>query len=162
MRASTGAHGKQATRGVPAEGQKDHPILKGCEDIFGPTDVYTTNALQGDAKPLVMGQVLEGMKPTDKPVDGPKNNPMMPVAWTKTYTGSAGKTSKVFCTTMGAATDLKAEGMRRLIINAAFWAVGMEDKIPEKSNVDIVGEFKPTNFGFNGYVKGKKPADYAK
>jgi hypothetical protein len=154
-----GSHGKQATRGIPAEGMKDHPILRGCEDIFGPTDVYTTNALHGDSKPLVMGQVLEGMNPTDKPIDGPKNNPMMPVAWTKTYTGTAGKTAKVFTTTMGASQDLLAEGTRRMIVNASYWCLGMEDKIPAKNNVEIVGEWAPTKFGFNGYKKGVKPQD---
>jgi Trehalose utilisation len=154
-----GKHGSQATRGVPAEGMKDHPILRGCEDIFGPTDVYTTNALHGDATPLVMGQVLEGMKPTDKPIDGPKNKPMMPVAWTKTYTGAAGKTSKIFTTTMGASQDLLADGTRRMVVNAAYWCLGMEDKIPAKNNVEIVGEWAPTKFGFNAYKKGVKPAD---
>jgi len=149
-----GAHGKQATRGVPAEGAKDHPILKGCEDIFGPTDVYTITTLPGDSKPLVMGQVLEGMKPEDKPVDGPKNNPMMPVAWTKTY-----KNGRVFCTTMGASQDLLAVGTRRMIVNAAYWCLGLEDKIPAQNAVDIVGEYAPTKFGFNAYKKGVKPAD---
>jgi type 1 glutamine amidotransferase len=154
-----GAHGKQATRGIPAEGAKDHPILKGCEDIFGPTDVYTTNALSGDSKPLVLGQVLEGMKPEDKPIDGPKNNPMMPVAWTKSYTGTAGKSARIFTTTMGASQDLLSEGMRRMIVNAAYWCLGMEDKIPAKNAVEIVGEWAPTKFGFNGYKKGVKPQD---
>ncbi|HLY72811.1 MAG TPA: ThuA domain-containing protein [Planctomycetota bacterium] len=154
-----GAHGKQATRGVPAEGKKDHPILRGCEDIFGPTDVYETHALQGDAQPLVMGQVLEGMNPTDKPVDGPKNNPMMPVAWTKSYTGASGRTARIFTTTMGASQDLLAEGTRRMIVNAAFWCLGLEDKIPARNNVEIVGEWAPTKFGFNGYKKGVKPQD---
>jgi hypothetical protein len=106
-----------------------------------------------------MGQVLEGMKPTDKPIDGPKNNPMMPVAWTKTYTGSSGKTSKVFCTTMGASQDLLTDGTRRMIVNAAYWCLGMEDKIPAKNNVEIVGEWNPTRFGFNAYKKGVKPSD---
>jgi hypothetical protein len=154
-----GSHGKQATRGVPAEGMKDHPILRGCEDIFGPTDVYTTNALHGDAKPLVLGQVLEGMNPTDKPIDGPKNNPMMPIAWTKTYTGTAGKSAKVFTTTMGASQDLLAVGTRRMIVNAAYWCLGMEDKISAQNNVDIVGAWAPTRFGFNAYKKGVKPQD---
>ena len=149
-----GAHGKQATRGIPAEGAKDHPILKGCEDIFGPTDVYTITTLTGDSKPLVMGQVLEGMKPEDKPIDGPKNNPMMPVAWTKTY-----KNGRIFCTTMGASQDLLAVGTRRMIVNAAYWCLGLEDKIPAQNAVDIVGEWAPTKFGFNGYKKGVKPAD---
>ena len=112
------------------------------------------------ARPLVMGQILEGMKPTDKPIEGPKNNPMMPVAWTNAWVGPTGKPSRIFCTTMGAATDLESEGLRRLIVNASYWAVGMEDKIPERAKVDLVGEYKPTGFGFKGFVKGKKPADY--
>ena len=37
----------------------------------------------------------------------------------------------------------------------------LEDKIPaEGAKADLVGEFKPTKFGFKGYVKGKKPSDY--
>jgi hypothetical protein len=66
-----GNHGKQSTRGVIAPAMKDHPIVRGCEDIWGPTDVYTVRLpLPDDSKPLVLGQVLEGMKPTDKPVSG--------------------------------------------------------------------------------------------
>ena len=38
----------------------------------------------------------------------------------------------------------------------------MEDKIPEQANVDIVGEYQPSQFSFGGYRKGLKPADYAK
>src|SRR5438552_1034458 len=148
-----GNHGKESTRGVINEQFKDHPILRGVRDIWGPTDVYGIVHLPKDAIVLVMGQVLEGMKPTDKPIDGPKNNPMMPVAWTKTYTGVAGKTAKIFTTTMGASQDLLAEGTRRMIVNAAYWGLGMEDKIPAKNNVDIVGEWAPTKFGFNGYKK---------
>lgn len=155
-----GAHGKQATRGIPAEGMKDHPILRGCEDIFGPTDVYTISKLTGDSKPLVMGQVLEGMNPTDKPIDGPKNNPLMPVAWTKTYTGTAGKASRVFNTTMGASQDFLSEGSRRLVVNAAYWCLGMEEGIPPKAAVDIVGDWAPTRFGFNAFKKGVKPSDH--
>src|SRR5205807_6439154 len=61
-----GSHGKQSTRGIIAEGMKGHPILRGIADgdVWGPTDVYGVNLpLAGDSKPLVMGQVLEGMKP---------------------------------------------------------------------------------------------------
>ena len=72
------------------------------------------------------------MKPDDKPVEGKKNDPMMPVAWTKTYKGESGKTGRVFTTTMGAATDLESEGTRRMLVNACFWAMGLEDKIPDK------------------------------
>ena len=144
--------------------EEKHPILRGIKDgdIWGPTDVYAVRLpLPGDSKPLVLGQVLEGMKPTDKPVEGKKNDPMMPVAWTKTYTSRRGKTGRVFTTTMGASQDLASEGLRRLLVNATYWASGMEDKIPEKSKVDIVGEYKPSPFRNNGFTKGVKPADLA-
>ena len=132
-------------------------------DIWGPTDVYGVHLpLPGDSKPLVLGQVLSGMKPTDEPVAGPKNNPMMPVAWTKTYTGTSGKAGRVFTTTMGASQDLLSEGTRRLLVNACYWAVGQEGKIPAKSNVEIVGEYKPTPFKGGGHAKGVKPSDLAR
>jgi hypothetical protein len=106
-----------------------------------------------------MGLVLNGMKPNDSSLESKKNDPMMPVAWTRTYTGSEGKTGRSFTTTMGASTDLETEGTRRLIVNGCYWALGLEDKIPAKSKVDIVGEYKPSKFAFGGYVKGVKPED---
>lgn len=159
-----GNHGSQSCRGIiPAE-VASHPILRGIKsgDIWGPTDVYgVTLPLPGDSKPLVLGEVVEGMKPTDKRLEGAKNEPMMPVAWTKTYKGTSGATSRIFTTTMGASQDLLSEGLRRLIVNATYWALKIEEKIPEKSNVDIVGKYEPIKFGFGSYTKGKKPADYA-
>ena len=140
-----GHHGRQSTRGVIAKDARDHPIVRGCEDIWGPSDVYTVRLpLTGDGKALVMGQVLEGMKSDDKPVAGKKNNPMMPLAWTRTYKGKSGKVGRVFTTTFGASTDMASEGGRRLIVNAAYWCVGLEDKIPKKAKVDIIGQYKPT------------------
>jgi hypothetical protein len=159
-----GNHGSQSTRGILAAGQESHPILRGIHDgdVWGPTDVYGVRLpLPGDSKPLLLGQVVEGMKPTDPPAAGKKNEPMMPVAWIKSYATDSGKVGRVFATTMGASQDLQSEGLRRLLVNAAYWAVGLEKQIPEKSKVDIVGTFKPTPFGFNKYTKGRKPADYA-
>jgi type 1 glutamine amidotransferase len=157
-----GKHGSESTRGVVAPGAEKHAIVRGAEDIWGPTDVYTVRLpLPGDSKPLVLGQVLVGMAPTDKPLEGAKNEPMMPVAWIKSYTTPGGATGKAFTTTMGSSTDLASEGLRRLIVNAAYWCVGLEDKIPERANVAIVGQFKPLPFGFAKHTKGLKPADYA-
>lgn len=158
-----GKHGSQSTRGVIAKGQEKHPIVQGIRDgdIWGPTDVYGVRLpLPGDSLPLVLGQVLEGMNPDDKPVAGKLNDPMMPVAWTKTYTGTQGKTARVFTTTMGASQDLKSEGLRRLLVNASYWALRMEDKIRPNSCVDIVGNYKPSPFKFNGFVKGTRPSDH--
>lgn len=159
-----GQHGKQSTGGIIAPGKASHPIVRGIKDrdIWGATDVYGVKLpLTGDASPLILGAVLEGMQPNDKAIDGAKNDPMMPVAWTKTYTGSQGKTARVFTTTMGASQDLTSEGLRRLLVNAAYWAQGMDDKIPAKSNVELVGDYQPHPFKFDGFEKGKKPADYA-
>jgi hypothetical protein len=160
-----GRHGVQSTRGVIANGQASHPILRGIRDgeVWGPTDVYKVRLpLPGDSRPLLLGQVLEGMRPTDPPVSGPQNNPMMPVAWVKTYTGARGKAARIFTTTMGAAQDLENEGLRRLVVNASYWALGLEDKIPAKNNVDLVGEYKPLPFKFGGFAKGVRPADFLK
>jgi hypothetical protein len=102
------------------------------------------------------------MKPTDPPLPGAKNDPMMPVAWVKSYKGAKDESGRVFTTTMGASQDLEYEATRRLIVNACLWAVGLEDKIPEQTKVDIVGEFKPTRFQFfKDWPRTAKPADFA-
>jgi hypothetical protein len=62
---------------------------------------------------------------------------------------------------MGASYDFKSEGFRRLFVNACYWALGMEDRIPPKSNVDIVGEYDPADLGFKGFKEGLKPSDHA-
>lgn len=160
-----GGHGSQSTRGIVAPGQAEHPILRGIRDgdVWGPTDVYGVRLpLPQDSQPLLLGAVLKGMKFDDKPVEGKQNDPMMPVAWTKSYTAESGKKGRVFTTTMGASTDFSNEGVRRLIVNACYWAAGLEDKIAPKSNVELVGEFKPSPFSFNGFRKGLQPADFAK
>jgi hypothetical protein len=162
-----GGHGSQSTRGIVPEGVKEHPIVRGIKDgdIWGPTDVYTVHLpLPGDSKPLVLGQVLVGMKKDDKPLDGPKNDPMMPVAWTKSYRISdMTATGKAFTTTMGASQDFETEGTRRMLVNAAYWLLGLEEKIPSGgTKVDLVGEFKASRFGNNGFKKGVKPEDLAK
>ena len=74
------------------------------------------------------------------------NDPMMPVAWTKTYQIPGGKKGKVFTTTIGAATDLLTEGTRRMIVNSVFWCLDL--RVPEKANVDIIGDYRPSPFAF--------------
>jgi len=139
------------------------PILRGIKtgDIWGPTDVYGVRLPFGENyQPLVLGQVLTGMKPTDPPVSGKQNEPMMPIAWTKTYKLPDGKLGRAFTTTMGASQDLESEGLRRLLVNASFWCMDMESQITDKLKVDIVGKYEPTGFKFNGYKKDVKPSDH--
>jgi type 1 glutamine amidotransferase len=154
-----GGHGSQSTRGILAMDSGKHPILKGIKDgdIWGPTDVYGANPL-APSEVLVYGQVLVGMKPTDEALPGKKNDPMMPIAWTRTLKSEDRKPTRVFTTTMGASQDLEAEGTRRMLVNAAYWCVGLEERIPAMSNVDIVGEFKASRFGNDRYMKGVRPS----
>ena len=167
-----GHHKHESTRGIVAPGMDDHPIVRGIEpgSIWGPSDVYGVRLPQPDGcQPIVLGAVLTGMSPDDEAVDGPKNFPMMPVAWTLTYEIEAGEVGQVFTTTMGAATDLEAEGTRRMLVNAVYWLLGMADAIPEGgTDVSLVGEYTPSQYGFgaaaegkDGYVVGRVPSDYA-
>lgn len=162
-----GRHKQEATRGVIEPSAKDDPILRGVTDIFGDTDVYEAYP-PGDAKILVRGQVLRGMKPNDPPAEykkqrqsdkqeQPVNEPMMPVAWTRVRPNEAGHTNRIFCTTMGSATDLESEGLRRLVVNAVYWGLNLD--VPARANVTYVDAFRPSAYGFNGFKKGVKPAD---
>lgn len=160
-----GKHKHESTRGILAPGAAEHPITRGIKsgDIWGATDVYGVRLpLPGDSQPLVLGEVtarkgkydetdrLYGMRPDDGPaVSGAKNDPMMPIAWVKTYEIPGGKPGRAMMSTIGASVDLLNEATRRLLVNGAYWCVGLEDKIPGGgTRVDLVGKFEPTQFGF--------------
>jgi hypothetical protein len=86
---------------------------------------------------------------------------MMPVAWTNSFTTSTGKNARVFTSTMGSADDLENEALRRLLVNATYWAVGMESQIPVKANVALIGKYSPHSFLSQVYTAGVKPSDLA-
>jgi hypothetical protein len=152
-----GIHQKESTRGLIAPGMENHPIVRGVEDIWGPSDVYGLTTLAGDSKPLILGQVLEGMNPADKPNPDKK---LVPVAWIKSYKGETGKVARIFTSTMGHGGDFQSEGVRRLTVNACFWALGMEKDIPPKAKVDFVSPYNPNNIGTAGHKKGLYPEDF--
>lgn len=153
-----GHHGHEGTR-VLVNGiaqNKKNPILNGVKDIWVPTDVYTVRDLPG-ADILLYGQSTSGMTP-GAPVNLEKS--IMPVAWTRNYQIPGGKKGKAFTTTMGAAVDLLNEDLRRLIVNACFWATGLEEKIPAKADVSFITPYEPTMFGFDSFKKGPLPSKY--
>jgi hypothetical protein len=165
-----GGNRQGLTKGIiePA-GDIKRPILNGVTDVFGDSGVYETHPVP-DATILLRGQVLKGMKPTDPPAEWKKkwakdktehgaNDPMMPVAWTRVNKNESGSTNRVFCTTLGAATDLENEGLRRLVVNAVYW--GFDLAVPAKADVTYVDDFKPSPYAFKGYRKGITPADHA-
>ena len=164
-----GPNRKGATRGVIEPGAERESVMRGVEGIFGDSGAYETHPV-ADAKILVRGQVLKGMNPTDEPDSYTKkrksdnqeqgiNDPMMPVAWTRLNRNENGKTNRVFCTTMGAATDLTNEGLRRLVINAVLWGFAFE--VPAKTDVSYVDPYEPSPYSFKGYRRGLTPDDHA-
>jgi hypothetical protein len=164
-----GKHKVEATLTEVEKGQEKNPLLNGVGVAFGDSDVYEA-APPEDATVLMRGVVLKGMDPEGEPADYTKktkagaeqkiNEPAMPVAWSREVKNEAGTTNKVLTTTMGAATDLKDESLRRLIVNGVYWGLGME--VPEMADVTIVGEFKATKYGFKDGMDGLKAADFAK
>ena len=60
---------------------------------------------------------------------------------------------------MGSAQDLLNQAFRRLLVNASYWALGMENRITPQSNVELVGAFDPLPFQFGGFAKGVHPSD---
>ncbi len=164
-----GRHKVEATRGVIEPAHATHPVLRGVADVFGDTDVYEAYP-PADATILLRGQVLKGMSPADPPAAYVKkrasdqaeqdvNTPMMPVAWVRDHHQENGTTNKVFTTTMGSATDLVNEDLRRLVVNGIYWSLGME--VPAKADVAIKDPYAPSKYGFDGAQKGLKPADFA-
>jgi hypothetical protein len=62
---------------------------------------------------------------------------------------------------MGHGDDFKSEGFRRLLVNACYWGLGMEKEIPDKSVVDLVGDYEPNPIGVGGHKTGLKPSDFS-
>jgi hypothetical protein len=154
-------HGRwhaDSTRGIIVPEQKNHPTLIGVSDIWGNSDVYRTykqgSSLPTNCTALVMGQPLMGRNHDDPP--NLKLEPL-PVAWVKNWRTSGGKSARVFHSTMGSAHDLQSAGLRRLIVNAAYWGMGMESTITPARSVDIVGTYKPLESGFNYKELGVTP-----
>jgi azurin/glucose/arabinose dehydrogenase/type 1 glutamine amidotransferase len=160
-----GDHKLEATRGILNPEQAAHPILSGVEGIFGLSDVYGIAHLNPDALVLVRGEVVAGMGPKDPAVAGAKNEPMMPVAWVREFTAPGGAKGRAFCTTMGAAVDLENPGLRRVLVNASYFLLGLGDKIDPGSSVELVDPFKPSFFGFEKGAHWKaralRPSDFA-
>lgn len=151
-----GIHGEEGTRGVFLGERSTSPILNGVDDIWGPTDVYTVGDLPG-AQVLLYGKSTRGMT-----ADAPDNEEkeILPIAWTREYQVPGGQKGNAFTTTMGASVDFLSEDLRRLLVNACFWAVGLESEIPERADVDYITPYNPTMFGFDSFQRGKRPEDY--
>lgn len=152
-----GKHKVEGTRSTIEEANKSNPILNSVGTIFGTTDVYGATPLEPSTI-LLRGEVTQTLDPKSPAVEGKKNNPMQPIAWTREYKNASGKTNRILTTTMGAATDLSDENLRRLVANGVYW--GLNLKVPAKADVTIPGEYKPTKYSTKAHKKGLKPAEF--
>lgn len=160
-----GAHAREGTRSVIENSNKSHAILNGVGTIFGRSDVYGVNPT-APSTVLLRGEVTQTLDSKSPAVEGNKNDPMMPIAWTREFKQENGKTNKIFTTTMGSADDLLDENLRRLVVNSVYY--GLDLTVPKKVNVKLPGAYKPTMYGFRdegdglrkSFIKGMTPNDF--
>jgi type 1 glutamine amidotransferase len=163
-----GRHKVEATRGVIEPAAKSHPVLRGVDQLFGDTDVYEAYP-PADATVLVRGLVLQTLAQDAPPASyektrardkqrQPVNDPAMPVVWTRLHKNDAGTTNRVLASTMGSATDFEDEALRRLVVNGVYWGLGLD--VPARADVRFVDEYRPSFYGFDGFRKGLRPADF--
>jgi type 1 glutamine amidotransferase len=126
----------------------DHPIMRGIPDEFWMLgDLYRVIPLHGTCVPLMTGFAINEYSEFVTGEDGkeeisynprPGGIPPSPIAWTKTDNNT-----RVFFTTMGHPKDFARLPVRRLTVNAVYWALERESEIPaEGCKADIVGEFE--------------------
>ena len=160
-----GRHKIEGGRGVIVDKHADHPILNGVSDIFTPSDIYGIEYLnQAEAVVLLRGAVTETLDPASLPLTNEKNDPMMPLAWLKTYPTPDGQnTGHCFATTAGAAVDLRWEDLRRLFVNACYHLTGQT--VPARADVTPIDPFEPSFYGFmekEYFIRRQlRPADFA-
>lgn len=154
-----GIHAKEGSRSLidGVQQMNDHPVLRGVKDIWVPEDVYGIQNLPKEAEVLIYGQSTAGMN-DQAPLMWEKS--VMPIAWTKPYQLEGGKPGMAFTSTMGSSLGFQSADLRRLVLNASFWLLDMSETITPDLNVDIVGTYEPTNFGFDTFRKGMKVGDF--
>lgn len=148
----------QGTRTLLIPEKKDDPILTGVEDgAFCFAGGYGSKLFDG-MEPLTKSQPLVSMDPNSDP--DPKKKPVFS-SWKFSYKSADETSNRVFHSTQGASEDILDDNYRRLIINGAFWALGLESQIKADNDISFVGPYKPTTFGIHNWQLNVKPSDMA-
>lgn len=153
-----GTNHKQGTRITTLPEQRGHVILTGVgETAFTHAGAYVGKA-GSDFTVLTNSQPLVSMDPSSAP---DPEKPPMPSTWTRHYTAKDGKKHRVFHSTQGASQDILDDNYRRMVLNGALWAMGMEKEIKPDLDISFVGPYQPNKFNFEGEAKNVKPSDLA-
>ncbi|MDC0936234.1 ThuA domain-containing protein [Pirellulales bacterium] len=150
-----GSNHKYATAMHVVPEQKTHPVMRGVKDMHALAGAYSARPMPNSSI-VATNRVLESMEVGAKPLE---DKEPQSAAWVRTYKFKDGKEGRAFCTTQGASEDILSEGVRRMIINATLWCMGMEDVIEADADVSFVGPYNPTTFNFKPSVNDAKPGD---
>ncbi len=144
-----------ATAMHPVPDNASHPVLEGVKAMHAMAGAYSARPMAGSTI-LATNQVLQSMEVGADPI---KEKPPQPAAWVRTYKYQGGPEGRVFCSTQGASEDILSEGVRRMIVNATLWCMGMEKHISADANVSFIGPYKPTTFSFKPSITDARPSD---
>ena len=150
-----GSNHKYATAMNVIPEQANHPIMSGVKDMHAMAGAYSAVPMP-DSVILANNQVLSSMQVGAEPL---RDKKPQPAAWIRTYQSTSGKEGRVFCSTQGASEDILNEGVRRMVVNATLWCMGMEKEIKADADVSFVGPYHPTTFSFKPSITDAKPSD---
>lgn len=153
-----GGNHRQSSILVVADEHRAHPVLRGVKRPHAKCGGYVGHPKDGVT--LARGQVLDGMTKDSPPTKNKRQQKRHSVAWVRHY-DKARSTSRVFATTHGASQDIVDDDFRRMLLNAHFWCLGLDDAITADLAIDFVGPYHPVDFNFGGYRRGVKPSDLA-
>ncbi len=150
-----GNNHKYATAMHVVSEQAQHPIMRGVQNMHAMAGAYSAVPMPNSTI-LATNQVLDSMEVGAGPLEG---KVPQPAAWIREYSFHGGPQGRAFCTTQGASEDIVSEGVRRMLINATLWCMGMEDTITARADVSFVGPYNPSTFSFKPSVTDARPDD---
>jgi len=143
----------QGTRLIPLPHRSEHPVLTGVGEMFVMTGGYLTSPREG-SWPLVMAQPLMEMNADAEPH---RALHAVPAVWTRTR--DVGERGRVLACIHGSSLDLLDSDFRRMLVNACFWALNLEEQITPDLDIRFVGPFEPTLFASYAWKRGVVPTD---
>ncbi len=141
---------KQSVRIDVIPDKAGHPINRGVTDAWAYGGGYRAD-LGAECEVLAMAQPLVDIYPGSEVLEG---KAPQPAAWTRGYRFDGGPEGRVFTTVYGGSPDIVNRGFRRMLVNAVFWGLGLEEQIDGEANVDFVGPYTPT---FGRYTPTRNP-----
>jgi len=140
-----GQNHSKGSRLSAAEGGDAHAIMTGVIPFHAYSGAYLSRLPEG-GESLLKVEVLDTFEPSDQLMEGKE---AVVAAWTRSHyvaPSGAKKEARVVYGSFGASEDLKDESARRFLVNASYWALGLEAQIKADSEVGFVGGYSPSPY----------------